>query len=56
MSDAGMPVGAALAAYYDQLGNKYDPDTAALDHVYLGPEYSDEEIRQALESHSGGAL
>ncbi len=49
MSDEGMPVGAALALYYELSGVKYDPDFVAMEHVYLGPEFTDEEIRQELE-------
>jgi carbamoyltransferase len=47
MSDCGMGVGAALAAYYDR-----DPrpwvNTRCLEDVYLGPAYSDREIEAAL--------
>ena len=49
MSDEGMPVGAALTMYYQRSGAKYDPDFETMTHVYLGPEFSDEEIRQELE-------
>ncbi len=49
MSDCGMPVGAALAAYYDQ---KPRPplNTRCLDDVYLGPDYDDREIQRALQT------
>ncbi|MCH7744810.1 MAG: hypothetical protein IIC84_01910, partial [Chloroflexi bacterium] len=50
MSDEGVPVGAALGMYYEMSGAKYDPDFATMDHVYLGPEYSDEEIGRVLEA------
>lgn len=51
MSDEGMPVGAALGLYYDLSGAKYDPNFVAMQHVYLGPEFNDDEIRQDLEKH-----
>jgi carbamoyltransferase len=47
MSDCGMSVGAALAAYYDR-----EPrprlDTCCLNDVYLGPSYPDAEVERAL--------
>jgi len=49
MSDEGMPVGAALALYYRLSGALYDSHSTAMEHVYLGPEFSDEEIRRELE-------
>lgn len=48
MSDAGIPVGAALEAYYDQ-DEMPTLDTRCLDTVYLGPEYSREEMKRALD-------
>jgi len=48
MSDEGMPVGAALGLYYELSGKKYDPGFVTMDHVYLGPEYGDEEIESEL--------
>jgi carbamoyltransferase len=56
MSDAGMSVGAALAVYHDQLGRRARPGVPAMEHVYLGPEYSDEEIRAALHRHGVEAV
>ena len=49
MSDEGMPVGAALALYYNLSKAKYNPDFVTMEHVYLGQEFSNEEIRQELE-------
>lgn len=49
MSDEGMPVGAALTLYYNLSGAKYNSDFVTMEHVYLGQEFSDEEIRQELE-------
>lgn len=49
MSDEGIPVGAALAGYYDVSGDVYEPETARpMDHVYLGPEYDDAAIEQEI--------
>jgi carbamoyltransferase len=48
MPDDGMPVGAALGLYYELSGKQYDPDFVAMPHVYLGPDYSDEEIKAEL--------
>lgn len=51
MTDAGMPVGAALGAYFRHSEDTYQPDSSdCMQHVYLGPEYSEEEIRSELES------
>ncbi|MFQ5963569.1 MAG: carbamoyltransferase C-terminal domain-containing protein [Candidatus Scalinduaceae bacterium] len=55
MSDEGMPVGAALALYYNHSGATYDPDFDTMEHVYLGQEFSDEEICQELEKQDVGA-
>ena len=49
MSDEGMPVGAALGLYYQLVSKPYDPRLETMSHVYLGPEYSDEEIKQELD-------
>ncbi len=49
MSDEGIPVGAALAAYYQLSKVPYDPSVVAMKHVYLGPEFGDAEIARALE-------
>ncbi len=52
MADDGIPVGAALTAFH-RLTN--DGDAAgrhkAMDNVYLGPEFSREEIEQELEKN-----
>lgn len=49
MSDCGMAVGAALAAFYDR-----EPrpllDTRCLDDVYLGSEFTDSEIKRTLDA------
>jgi carbamoyltransferase len=52
MSDEGMPVGAALALYFECSGQRYDPQVPVMDHVYLGPEFSDEQIRQDLQDNA----
>lgn len=49
MGDEGMPVGSALSLYYELSGKKYDPDFVSMEHVFLGPEYSDEEIASELD-------
>lgn len=52
--DAGGALGAALFVWYQILGNDRVVDnTRDLQHgSYLGPEYSDEEVREYLESHA----
>ena len=52
MSDDGMPVGSALNLYYKLSKKKYDPNFISMDHVYLGPEYTDKEIRAELEKQN----
>lgn len=47
MSDAGIGVGAALAAYYDR-SPRPTVDTLCLDDVYLGPAYGVERIEGVL--------
>jgi carbamoyltransferase len=49
MSDEGMPVGAALGLYHELSGRGYDPAFPTMPHVYLGPEYGDDEIRRELD-------
>lgn len=50
MADDGMPVGAALAGYWDNNPGSYHPDRIrSMEHVYLGPEYTNEEIALALK-------
>ncbi|MBI4553630.1 MAG: carbamoyltransferase [Candidatus Latescibacteria bacterium] len=46
--DAGGAVGAAAYLYHTLLGH---PRTTLMTHAYLGPEYSDDEIRQYLVQH-----
>jgi carbamoyltransferase len=47
MSDEGIAAGAALVRHAEQKG--WAPaERACLDHVYLGPEFGDERIEQAL--------
>ena len=48
MSDEGMSVGATLAAYYDTPESRPEKRRLCMEHVYLGPEFSDEDIRKAL--------
>ena len=48
MGDEGMSVGAALGLYYELSGEKYNPDKVTMEHVYLGPEYNDDQIQQEL--------
>mgnify|MGYP001007032217 FL=1 len=52
--DAGGALGAALFVWHQILGNDRVVDnTRDLQHgSYLGPEYSDEEVREYLESHA----
>jgi carbamoyltransferase len=49
MADDGMPVGAGLGLYYQISGTPYDPERETMDHVYLGPEYDDNDIQRELE-------
>lgn len=46
MSDQGIAVGAALAYLAETVGASPKP----IEHVFLGPEYTDEELGQALEA------
>lgn len=48
MSDEGVPVGAALAMYYNLSKTKYDPGFVTMEHVYLGQEFNNDEIKQEL--------
>jgi carbamoyltransferase len=45
--DAGLAIGAAFYVWHQVLGQ---PRSFVMDHAYWGPEYSREEIRQAIES------
>ena len=47
MSDEGIAAGAALVRHAELKGWEPD-DRACIDHVYLGPEFTDDEIAQAL--------
>jgi len=49
MSDEGMPVGAALGLYFQIADDQYSPEKEYMPHVYLGPEYSDDEIKRELD-------
>ncbi len=49
MSDEGMPVGAALGMYYELSNKPYDPSFVTMKDAYLGPAYSDDEIKQELD-------
>ena len=49
MGDEGMPVGSALSLHYKLSGKQYDPNFPTMEHVYLGPEFSDEEIELELK-------
>ncbi len=44
--DAGTAIGAAYFIWHQQLGN---PRSFVMDHVYFGPEYSDEDVLEALK-------
>ncbi len=49
MSDEGIAAGAALVRHAEM--NGWEPqDRACIDHVYLGPEFSDEAIEKALDA------
>lgn len=48
MSDEGIGLGAAIALYNEK-ADAQRPKRTCMDHVYLGPEFSDDEIRVALE-------
>jgi carbamoyltransferase len=50
MSDEGLPLGAALGLYHNLSKSSFDPEFEAMDHVYLGPEFTDDEIARELES------
>lgn len=52
--DAGGAVGAALAVWYQYLGNKRDPEKKndSMHGAYLGPGFTNEEIEDFLTGHS----
>ena len=45
-SDSGTAIGAALGVYHQLTGKRPRP----LDHLYLGPEFSDEDIERQISS------
>lgn len=47
--DAGSAIGAALLGYHEFQGPS--AQRHALDHTYLGPDYTDEDMAQALRDH-----
>ncbi len=49
MTDSGIAVGAALAAYHDR-DPRPETNTRCLETVYLGPSYSSEDIAAVLEN------
>ena len=55
--DAGGALGVALALWYNHLGHERvaDGENDAMRASLLGPEYSDEEIRQSIEQQAGVA-
>ena len=55
MPDEGMPVGAALGLYYQLSDTKYDPGFETMPHVYLGPDYSDQNIKEELDKQNVSA-
>ncbi|MHC4492420.1 MAG: carbamoyltransferase N-terminal domain-containing protein, partial [Planctomycetota bacterium] len=50
MGDGGLAAGAALDVYHEAGGRPYEP--RRLDHAYLGPAYTEREIRRALARHA----
>ena len=52
--DAGGALGAALSAWYEYLGNPRTADNVhdAMQGAYLGPRYSNDEIREYLEKNN----
>jgi carbamoyltransferase len=50
MDDSGLSVGSALAALAEQPGADPSRLIQRLPHVYLGPDYSDSEIKQAIRA------
>lgn len=49
MADEGLAAGAALALAYQLSPNPSELSTRCLDHVYLGPDFSDAAVAQALD-------
>jgi carbamoyltransferase len=52
MSDEGIAAGAALALWARMAAGPTIPRQAAFDHVYLGPDFSEREIMEALDAES----
>ena len=50
MSDEGLSVGAALTLNYLHSNDPASLDRRCFDHVYLGPDYTEADISQALET------
>jgi carbamoyltransferase len=48
--DAGGSVGSALFVYYQLLGNAFPPEQPVMETVFLGPEYSNEDIESFLNN------
>jgi len=53
MTDCGIGVGAAFAAYHSSETHAH-PSTSGMEHVYLGPSYSEEEIERAFQESGVG--
>ena len=49
MTDGGLSVGAALQAYHEQAWPKNGYSPAPMEHVLLGPSWSEAELRQVLD-------
>ncbi len=48
--DAGLSIGAALHAHYENEKIYYPKTISKIDHLYYGPQYSNEEIKEELNS------
>ena len=46
--DAGLSIGAAYDAYYKNLDQQKSKDILRLNHLYLGPSFNNEEIKETL--------
>jgi len=51
MSDEGLPAGAALTLYHNKSRQGYEPSFGTMAHVYLGPQFTDEQIGSELVEH-----
>jgi carbamoyltransferase len=56
MSDEGLPVGAALALHRRLSNRPYRADHVAMNHVYLGPGFTDAEIHDCLRARGVEAV